>query len=266
MFPIGQMPIQYGGMTALATYYNCHIGFVVAADGFQRWEDPSTRSDKIRAMEKTDVQKIFRFCRKGIELGCTFCGDIASKNRTFDLQEIVADELGHIDTGGMRYCREMLEVAAERVQRCLIEAKEFPRAYVSFFGYFLGVASWIDINFHPPIGFFRLYDLDEKLPDGKIPPHSDGVCVPSTPDTIEKLIREKSDTKYSQLWSPPDRMETLDAAVDYVRGYIATCIAAETSEVELERRTVGGHVHVAMISPTSGFGWHTPPRTTPRDL
>jgi hypothetical protein len=81
---LGRMPVKYGGVTALVIYYN-EFGFVVAADGLQKWGHEPSRSASIRAKEKSDAQKIFRFQRSEINMAYALIGDIANEDRSFDL-------------------------------------------------------------------------------------------------------------------------------------------------------------------------------------
>jgi|HubBroStandDraft_6_1064221.scaffolds.fasta_scaffold225298_2 hypothetical protein len=256
LFFLGQMSVEYGGVTALVIYYN-EFGFAVAADGFQRWKHQPTRSTHIRAMEKSDAQKIFDFRRDGIDMAYGLCGDIASEDRSFDLEQILVKELALLDTKAMLSCYEMIEVLAESMQHRLRQLGRCPEAYVPFFGYFRSEPSWIELSFRPPRRLIdRLYDLKEYLPDG--PAHLNS-CFPYVPDSLLTLSLMR-DPRYPKLWTPPDPMK-MDEAVAYVREYVEVCV--DTEAIESANRTIGGRIHVAVVLPETGLAWRIKPHATP---
>ena len=246
------MSVKYGGMTALLIYYN-EFGFAVAADGLQRWDHEPSRSAHIRAMENHDTQKIFDFRRDGIKMAYGLCGHIASEDRSFDLEQILAEELTFLDTEASPSCYEMIEVLAERMQRRLRQIGQSPEAYVPFFGYFRSEPSWIELSFRPPRGLTdRLYSLTEYLPDGLAGPNS---CFPYIPGVLLNLSRTR-DPRYPKLWTPPSPMG-IDEAVAYVREYVESSVAVEA--IESAKRTIGGRIHVAVLTPAHGLQWSVKP-------
>ena len=213
----------------------------------------------LRGKEKRDAQKIFKFQRDGIEMAYALCGNIATEDRSFDLQKILADELMRIDTGMLRTCYELIEVLAEHIQHHMRQSGQRPVAYVPFFGYFRSKPSWIGIEFRPSKGFIdRLYDLQEYLTDGPdtIPPNS---FLPYLPEGAGNVYGRK-DPRFPILWTLPDPAKrSLDESVDFVIEYVKVSEQAEIAEVGPDQAMIGGRIHAAVVRSDSGFEWCIPP-------
>ena len=55
---------------------------------------------------------------------------------------------------------------------------------------------------------------------------------------------------------------SLDDAKDFLTGYIAACSSDIARELDYESwKYIGGHTHVAKITPKNGFEWMIPPLT-----
>lgn len=61
----------------------------------------------------------------------------------------------------------------------------------------------------------------------------------------------------------PRIADTLDWAADYVRGYIEACSDPAALELDPLCRRIGGHVHIAEITPSGGFKWRVAPVPPP---
>jgi hypothetical protein len=245
-------------MTAFAVYYT-EFGFAAAADGLQRWGHQPTRDARLREKENSNVQKIFKFQRNGIEMVYALCGDVANEDRSFDLEKIMTEELKHIDTSALQNCYQLVEVLAEHVQQHLKRSRQRPVADVPFFGYFRSQPSWVEINFRPQRSLVdRRYGLQEYLPDGPeiILPDS---LRPYLPDAAGNVSKRR-DPRFPILWSAlgPTR-RSLDEAVDFVIEYVKESERAEIAEVGPDQATIGGHIHAAVVCPDSGFEWRVPP-------
>src|ERR1700680_478732 len=82
-------------MTATATIYT-PFGFAIAADGLQRWGHQPTRDISIIKNEGDTVQKIFEIEQKCVALAYLLRGDIANRDRSFDLGSELRSQLNSI--------------------------------------------------------------------------------------------------------------------------------------------------------------------------
>jgi hypothetical protein len=59
----------------------------------------------------------------------------------------------------------------------------------------------------------------------------------------------------------PEIRVTLSDAVEAGRNYIEACSSPVALEIDKEIcQGIGGHIHVATITPTAGFEWLIPPK------
>jgi hypothetical protein len=88
--------IELSKMTATVIIYT-NQGFAIAADGLELWEDPDTHQRSLRPGGDR-IQKIFVAERKDATLAYILRGQIATEDRTFDLEAEVRNQLALLTT------------------------------------------------------------------------------------------------------------------------------------------------------------------------
>src|SRR5208282_185489 len=233
-------------MTATAICYT-PFGFALAAEGRQRWQHSPTRDEVVREDESDSVQKIFEMEVKQAVFAYTLVGDIASRDRSFDLGVELRNEAtslcGKKFSSGPRFIEALsakLEDAIERAKR-EPRIEDYPASEISFVGYFKDDPYWANVRFRRRgAGLLREVIRQELYP---------GLFFVTGSPLIGNLI-SRGDPRFAQYARPPNGNPTLHAAAGLVRGYIEACCSPLALELDPENcRHIGGHIHVATVTP-----------------
>jgi hypothetical protein len=249
-------------MTATAILYT-PFGFAIAADGNQLWQDSRTRNEAIRQDERGAVQKILDFSGKHGALAYLARGDIANADRSFDLGSELKKQLALQTSKEFPKLHELLEAVSMNLENYIEAAKtarrleDYPSTFVDFVGYFNGQPSWMEIQFfrvrHPRTGaLWAVMDRD----------FWPGHCIVSGSVILRELIAQghPSFSGFCQF----DYNRSLADAAGFVRGYIEACCSPVGLEFDPECEGLGGHIHVATLSPEDGFRWAIEPKREPK--
>lgn len=134
----------------------------------------------------------------------------------------------------------------------------FTIAHVFFFGYYRGMAWTVDARF-----FHRNHELSRPTitsEDMKIghPPWTHGS------DIVAELLFNSNDERFAAYRKPfPDDPNslTIDYAAEIATNYIRACSGPEGRSADPDVAfTIGGHIHIAKITPLEGFQWIIPPK------
>jgi hypothetical protein len=78
--------------------------------------------------------------------------------------------------------------------------------------------------------------------------------------SIAELMYEHKDPRFSRFLVDADRNSSLQQAEACARGFIEACCDPVSREIDPQCNGIGGHVHIAKITPSNGFEWIEPPR------
>jgi hypothetical protein len=245
-------------MTATATYYN-QLGFAIAADGNQLWQDRQSYDAGIRDSEHDHEQKIFGIQTEHVALGYVIRGDIAGRGRSFDLAAELRSQLAILSSKDLLTCEQLLKSLAIGLEAQIEMAvhdrrlEELPATQIDFAGYFNSQPCWMELQFHP---FYnqvagRLYEI---YPKALYP----GACFISGSLIVGELIR-RGDPRFMRFCAQFDPEQSMKDAAGYVNGYIEACCSPEALLVDPGCEGLGGHIHVATVTPEHGFDWVVPP-------
>jgi len=244
-------------MTATATIYT-PFGFAVAADGNQRWENLATRDDFIRRSESDKVQKIFEFSSMNSTLGYFIRGHVANRDRSFAVDVELKNHLASLRSQSLD-AFGLINTVSSHLDGYIKTAKnekrieEYPEIFIEFFGYVGGEPLWVELQFlHYPPGHRGL--LCEIVPRNLRP----GACLVSGSLLIRDLIFQKHPL-FFPFCAPFDYTESLDQATGFVKGYIEACCSPDAPRFDPDCESLGGHIHVATVSPQGGFRWVVAP-------
>jgi hypothetical protein len=131
--------------------------------------------------------------------------------------------------------------------------EELPATQIDFAGYFNHAPCWMELQFHP---FYnprteRLYEINPR----EVYP---GACFVSGSLIVGGLI-SCGDPRFAQFCARFDPSQSMEDATGYVNGYIEACCSRAGFSVDPECEGLGGHIHVAKVTPEHGFDWVVPP-------
>jgi hypothetical protein len=249
-------------MTATATIYT-PFGFAIAADGRQRWEHRPTRDTATREAESDAAQKIFEIKTGQAALAYIVQGHIANRDRSFDLVVELRNRAALLSVQNFENCdcflRTLLDGVEQEIESAMWDRRleSYPDAQISFVGYFQDRPHWTDIHFLSSRNFTG--SLYEAISNDLYP----GRCFVSGSLLIRDLIVAR-DPRFSRFCKRIDRTVSLEDAADFVKGYVEACGSPLALEVDAGCEEIGGHIHVAVVTPAdsldrSGFQWLTRP-------
>lgn len=259
---------RVNSMTAIASMYVPLAGFMVAADGRCRSDDPAnTRYDTDHA------QKIFP-----IENGDrTFAFAVIGMGGTNNGQFVTVDEINKAANtlANRRFpdASSYVERLCYALRRAIGEAKrekrilefppneEAPAEYKNsifrllLFGYFKREAWMFEVRFlHDEKG--RVKSPKESV---QLTQHASAYPALSGSAIIEKALYTDHDPRFSGYAQfAPD---SLQGAMDFVRDYVEACGNPLAVTLDPSCKNIGGHTHVAEITPDR-FRWIIPPTST----
>jgi hypothetical protein len=249
-------------MTATATLCTS-FGFAMAADGRRSFDHDFTTQHG----ESDSVQKIFEISRKDAAFAYCIRGETINEQMTWDIAAELWKTIESLKTkrflNGVRFVKAICSDLQERigVAKSRGHLERFPTSQITFAGYFHRVPCWIDASFHfSRLGF--IYQLEEYN------------CTPgrnfcSGSDILARLIRQGDERVFDFFAELNDEKQSLDTAAFMAGKYIELCCSPLIRGLEPDEcKTVGGHIHVATVTPlrwrwfkpnTGGFRWEIEP-------
>ena len=251
-------------MTALAIVYTS-AGLVFAADGRARLRNDKATSKVATFQADTDSQqKIFKVEDEGRILAYSMSGKIANKDRSFYMVTEAAKQARllakrRFDDGYdyvRRFCRNLHEAASEAKRDGRIE--KFPDdgsnywVTMIFGGYFHKTAFCVTAE------FIRENDTRVRLKTTsiEIPP---GRYLTIGPPILTRLMFKENDPRFAKYKKPVDENVTLEGAADFGKTFIEASADRLALQLDPDCEGVGGHIHIAAITPADGFKWLIPP-------
>jgi len=252
--------------TALALTYT-QEGFVIAADGRERDE---------RKVLTDAAQKIFPILEQGRILAYALCGRVgfdAENGTVVDLREKVphiVNVLRRSQHGALssyaadlsRHLYSALREATETEESNFPTEEAFGDGYVIFHlllaGYYLGRPDWCFARFcHKNQHLIEPVLRADYLPQKRGPIYG--------PSGIKQRLFESADpmlTPYRVRGFQDSAQPNLSDGIEAMKNYVRACCDPEIAKLDPEMCAgVGGHLHLATITPNDGFEWVIPPKT-----
>lgn len=251
-------------MTVIASVFVPSSGFVIAADGRCRSDDPantlfdSDHAQKIFPVENADRTYAFAI----IGMGGTNNGKFVTVDEIIRAASKLANR--RITDGDIyvhNLCHHVQRATAKARRDGTIPSfpfnKEAPEDMrrslfrILMMGYF---------NRHPWLfecRFFYTEDERVKFAMDSIQPTALYSAMAGSPIIEAALFRDK-DPRFAQ-YSVLTATDSLGRAEDCVRGYIEACGSSLALELDPSCKNMGGHTHIAEVTIANGFRWRIPP-------
>lgn len=243
-------------MTATASIYTA-TGFVIAADGRQAWQNAPTRDEKMLSLESNIAQKIFSVENEDMSLAYAATGDIANQDRSFDITVEIRKQVKSLSCERFTNCYDYIRTVAAGLEKELVQLKmqgkieDYPSTQVHFIGYFKGSPCWFNACFFNSRNYLNaLCRVDAVGFSGP------GHYALSGSPSVNHIVSSGDVAKHTK----PIRSDTsLEEAVVFAKWYVEACASPLASETD--RFLIGGHTHIASITPENGFKWRIWPKS-----
>lgn len=237
------------GMTAHATMFSSS-GFVVASDGYQLLGSTLSADGRLRDGETDKAQKIFGFTGKRFTFACVLRGDVADQNRTYDAEadlRACLQPLAKKAADGYALALAIGTALESNIQRRALYRPRLNISLVGFQGRSAFVVELVFNQFPSESGLYWRAFEQEAHP---------GFGMFSGSAVISQLIME-GDSRIRHYITPwRDTTPTLQEAINTVKGYVEACCSPLGIQVDPENcRSLGGHIHVASVSPVIRPNW-----------
>jgi hypothetical protein len=234
-------------------------------------KDPASADEITRQQESESQQKIFNAQWNGKDFAYVVMGTISSKGKTFDLLAEARDSIRSLSKERVNDYSEYIHRFAARIHVAFERAKREGRlktyggnplssseearktvAQIFILGYFrkhdptLATLTFVHENQIMPVPHVTL----------DTPPRHDTFVGSST---IAKLLFQGNDPRFSKYVIPKSVTDRLDVAAEHGIGFIRACSDPMAVAIDPVCAGIGGHIHVAEITPEGGFRWRIPP-------
>ncbi|MFY9560128.1 MAG: hypothetical protein WAQ52_07830 [Terriglobales bacterium] len=246
-------------------------GFLVAADGRSRL-DGKLLSDT--------TQKIFPIKQSGKWLAYALGGEVGLTDRDnahevlLDLREEMAQGVRSLEmssysdlafygkklSGRLRDAVVRVQAGGRATPFRASEGKDEPAAVACLLmgGYFERKPSWITVQFsHQNQRLLQPLIKEMELDKGYVP------SVTYGSKEVGDLLFSTDDPRFARYRVPrknlPDDV-TLSEAAEVAKNYILACSDPEAMKIDEKHCAgIGGHIHIAAVTPALGFEWIIPP-------
>lgn len=259
-------------MTAIATVYTVG-GFIIGADGRSRAKDPDPTkvTEEMKARhDREDKRKIFCITDADKTLAYAFMGTVSNDEHTFSILEEADRQSKLLSSKHFATCYDYVHELTLGLNQAFNDARADGRldawyvkedladddnliARMILVGYFSGKASWI-------IAEFRDYDNKAKVQVQPIPQFTPGGIITAGGKLMPKLLFQDKDSRFAQYIRPTGPDTTLEQGADAAKAFIEACSTPLAAELDPVCQSVGGHIHIAAVTPTDGFKWLIPPK------
>ena len=246
--------------TAISILYT-PPGFAIAADG-------RTRDSEDHSIVSDSTQKIFAV--PGLQVGYALMGVIelspeGSKEITFDFRSEIAASIRGLEGRTFERLYDYATALAGPINKRLADARrngmigpypvqpsQIPGpglaiAHVFLNGYYGDEPSRVDVRF---------FHEDQTLSDPHIKDEPAGPLLMGPGALVHRILDDERFARYRKSW---DR--TLAGAVEICKNHILAFSSPEALEIDRDSSLgVGGHTHIATITPRDGFRWAIPPK------
>lgn len=259
-------------MTAIAIAGTSE-GFVIAADGRMMLENEAQRLKApaaTLAMENEAAQKIFPIRSLHAEQAYAITGFVQQGN--FAVMEEIKRKMAWLAHRSFDTAKEYLEVVAEKVTDEMNEAKQDGRiSSFPCYGRSANGNAWTLMTLIVA-GYFRnapaLTIAEFTHTEGK-----GAACDVNSTNPVTQILAGSELVRRAMYPNPGDvpdprfadyvqqlPLRSLIDAERLAKGFILACCSKLAGELDPESgRITGGKIHLAKITPESGFGWIIPP-------
>ena len=257
------------GMTAIAIV-GTSTGFVFAADG-RLAPVEFNAPEELLALGNDHQQKIFEIADPQKSLAYAITGCVIDPDGGFDLDAVVRSQINRMSHRRFDDCRQYLRALGGTINEGINSAKQdgaivkfpcinhveqgpawkFARILVA--GYFGGLRCFSQVQFFHYDGKRSEFAVDQYL----------NLIFLSGSSAVKREMYQSSDLpvvgsifpEYTKLLGDNP---TLDDAEQYAVGYVKACCSPLALELDPKCKAMGGHIHVAEITP-AGLKWRIPP-------
>jgi hypothetical protein len=257
-------------MTAIAAVYTPRIGFVIGADGRARWTEPEAVSEAKKGMESDQEQKIFEATAKRATIAYALSGTAYNDDKTFSViaeSQKAATSLSDLELANhLEYVQRFCDIVSEKIAEAHAEGRfDYIQPKICAPGH---ENTLVRILF---CGYFRTrpfaYDAEIVNENGTLscnPLQCDmknmGPMVLGS-EKIAKLMYLDKDPQFRKYSVPIRETSSTLNAIACVRGYLEACSTPLARRIDPFCEIVGGHIHIATVTPQFGFQWSSPPLT-----
>ena len=258
-------------MSAIAAVYISRCGFAIGADGRARWSDPEQVDEIKKRMESDEEQKVFEATAKNAMIAYAITGTAYNDDKSFSIIEEcqkAATNLSRIECANPLeyvelFCRTISDsIAAAHAAgrfdyspRTLCPpGEEHLIVRVMYCGYFNGEPFACDTAIFNEQEVLTTcatqYDLRSMAP----------LVLGS--EKIAKIMYIEKDWRFRNYRIKITDSSSIQDAIACVKGYLRACSTPLAKRLDPFCEIVGGHIHVAMLIPQSGFQWAIPPKSS----
>jgi hypothetical protein len=229
-------------------------------------ESRDTASAEELALETDTAQKIFEILDKDKTLAYVITGVIANDDFSFSIME-EAKEQAHLLVGrSFANANGYIGKFCANINRKIIRANHFPEvrkipdgeewltAIIVFAGYFQAAPIFVSVTFHHQNGISRFTRREHSRfvlgGSGKV-----------MQDMFDHNGMPLPNSQFRRFAYGLENHATLDEAQQFAAGYINACCSPLARVVAPEEcKIIGGHIHIAEITPPGRFRWRIPPQ------
>lgn len=248
-------------MTAIAFCYT-KSGFVVGADGRSRIYDPV--KDEF-SHSRDDCQKIFSIVESGKVLAYAVIGDaVSSEDNSFDLMAEIERQRKRLTGQHFSSLHSYASAIGYKVERAYKKALRSGRldfryragaedetenllARVLFMGY---------LRF-PAFAYIELMRTESGA-ELRTTNQSAALGVPALVAPAGVLTAIDNDPRFAEYRLPYGPEMSIEDARALVTRRLEACASPSATEINSLCAGIGGHIHIATVTP-SGFDWLVPP-------
>lgn len=262
-------------MTAIGVF-GTQSGFVIAADGRMRLDDATraTAGPSLLSMESDETQKIFPIEGTDRALAFTMTGNIASDDLQFRMWEKARQITSGFAQKQFRDGRKYVNALSFLLNNEINTAKQagiinFDRLKEREHGNGWSIAKLFVagyFNHMPWIIITEFYHANERKSEYDINVFWLNLPLLIGPQSIQESMYNHQflpvdNSAFAQYIRslPPD--PTLEEARELVTGYVEACCTPLARSMDPVCERIGGHIHVAQITPIGGFEWIISPKS-----
>jgi hypothetical protein len=243
-------------------------GFTIAADGKLSADESTLITDAITARLAHSVEKIY--VGPDNKFGYFLTGFVEDEVTGFDLTQALHDSLLSTPSDSFHHYFYYVRQVALKFKALIVEAQakglrfpewpEFTEGDTSF-ATEVGVAGYFkDVPFSVHFKITHVRQSNLALTICPVNALGVGYKYESASHVLPNLTLNDDArfVKYKEALLRPFQ-ESLEDAAEYSKGLIALCSDPLAAEVDSVCKGIGGHIHIADVTPEYGFRWRIPP-------
>lgn len=260
---------SFESMTAIAAVYIPRCGFAIGADGRARWSHSEQLDEAKKQMESDEEQKIFEARGQDVKIAYGITGTAYNDDKSFSVMkecQEAATSTSRIEyETHFEYVQRFCGMVSNKIAAAHTEGRfdYSPRTLcppgdenlilrIMFCGYLGGEPFACDasiFNEQETLSCkLRPYDLQQMFP----------ITLGSA--RIAALLYAERDWRFRNYRVRVNETSSLQEAVECVGGYLRACSTPLARRLDPFCEIIGGQIHIATLSPQSGFQWAVAPK------